>query len=762
MEWMRRICVFLTLFFIMFFLLFSGISDVYASGVMSLDASNQNQDNIDNVFTFGELGYSERIMLSPYDSATMLFGLPPTWQLIEGGKIILRYNFSFNGANQSSLGGTLLIYFNSALVDTIYLNQVGEFVKEITIPVSALSNTSPDGRHYIGLFFDASINCSEQDVNSTLIVSASSEVVFAYTNTPPQIDLSKFPAPLYLPSSLVKIPATIVIPDQPSAVELQSALAVSAGLGSLTSGDFALDIVPVAKLSNEARIANNLIFVGLPANLPILQNALLPVPPVGSAIPINGIDVNDGIVQMALSPWNPTRVIVYVGGNSEQGLLKAASIIGSESIFTSGRPDIVIVSAVNTNTVSASIPDSRTLSDLGYPSATFGNDGGQYGAYSFYVSAEQSSSTGAYIDLVTSRSNLLDFEQSGISLALNGEIISTLSFSSDTPQVTTTRIDILPNILRRGNNTLEVLTSLRPKDGCYARDFENNWVTISDSSNIVTPSNTQKIDLSRNISLNNFPFFLLSSNNLSELAFVLPKDDSVSWAQASKIAYLLGGNTNLVIPDVSAYYADEIPEEILRNKDLIIIGRATTLAIMNEINNSLPAPFESGSDEAIQPAMLVNYRLIPGVSVGYLQLIPSPWNGDRTTLAVLGNTNEGIPMAGEALVNPDISSKLQGNFAIIYNNQVVSTDTRLGPSKESIIGELPIAVTVTPVQNEATTALPNTIPPAEVQSRAGWILPMLIVILLLALGIAFFVIRTRSLTQKVEKEIIKDNEPETE
>jgi len=757
---MRRVCSFLVLFFILIPLLFSGISNVHASSYVSFNPSYQNQENIDNVFTFGELGYSERIMLSPYDSATMLFGLPPTWQLIDGGKIFLRYNFSFNGANQSLLGGTLLIYFNNVLVDTIYLNQVGEFTKEIDIPLSALASSSPDGRHYIGLFFDASINCSEQDINSNLIISASSEVVFAYTNNPPQIDLSKFPAPLYLPSSLVKIPTSIVIPDQPSAVELQSALAVSAGLGSLTSDDFELSMVSIGNLSNESRIANNLIFVGLPASLPILQNTLLPVPPTGSSIPINGIDVNDGIIQMALSPWNPTRVIIYVGGNSEQGLLKAAAIIGSESIFTSGRPDIVLVSDVNTDTTTASIPDSRTLSDLGYQNTTYGDDGGQYGAYSFYVSAEQSSSTGAYIDLVTSRSNLLDFNQSGMSLVLNGEVVSTLSFDPESEQVTTTRINILPNILRRGNNTLEVLTSLRPKDGCYARDFDNNWITISESSNIFTPSDTQKISLSKNISLNNFPFFLLSSNNLSELAFILPKNDSSSWEQASKIAYLLGSNTNLVIPDLSTYYADEVPEEILSNKDLIIIGRATSLPIMNEINNSLPAPFENGSDEAIQPAMLVNYRLLPGVSVGYLQLIPSPWNGDRALLTVLGNTNEGIPMAGESLVNPDLSSKLQGNFAIIYNDQIVSTDTRLGPSRESIVGELPIAVTVTPVQNEAVSTPSNTTPPTEIQSRAGWILPMLVIILLLASGIAFFVIRGRMLSQKTEKEVLKEEEQE--
>lgn len=744
---------------IIFVILFATKSEVHASDYKNNITSVSLQDSIDNIFTFNELGYSERIMTGPYDSTTMLFGLPPTWQLQDGGKIFLRYSFSFTGSNQPLVGGTLFVYFNNTVVDTIYLNQTGEFTQEINIPASALQSSSEDGRHYLGLLFDASINCSDQDLNSSLIINEESEVIFSYTNVPPILDLSKFPNPLYQQTSVVKIPTTIVIPDQPSVLEIQSALAVSAGLGAVTDEDFEFELVTLSNLSNDAQISNNLIFVGLPASLPLLQNTLLPIPPVGSSIPLNGINVDDGIIQISLSSWNPTRVMMFVSGNSEAGLVKAASVIGSANIFTSGRPDIVIVGDVNAEDPTAPVPDSRTLLDLGYKNTTFGDTAGQYASYSFYVSAEQSASVGAYIDVVTSRSNLLDFEQSGLSLVLNGEIISTLSFSEDAGQIETTRVSLLPNILRRGNNILEVVTSLRPKGGCYSKDFENNWITISDTSTIVTPGDGQKFDFSRNINLDNFPYFLLGSDNLSNIAFVVPENDQASWNQASKLAYYLGNVANLVIPDVATYYGNGVPENALNEKDLIVVGRATSLPIVSEINESLPAPFENGTDEAIQPAMLVNYRLLPGVSVGYLQLITSPWNADHAILMILGNTNDGIPMAGNSLLNSDISLQLQGDFAVIYNDQVVSTDTRLGPVKESIIGELPIVATTTPSQNE-TSLTPSPDQPQEVQTRAGWILPVLGIIILLVVGVTIFVVRGRRLNKGVDKEKNKDEKEE--
>lgn len=721
-----------------------------ASAPAGINPALQNQ-GIGNVFTFGQLGYTERVMLGPYDSTNILFSVPPTWQLQEGSKIVLRYNFSSSGGSQSLLGANLLVYYNNVILDTIYLNQGGQVTREIAIPLSALQSNTEDGRNIISLFFDASLSCEDYDFNSNLVISAQSEVQFAFAEIPPVIDLSKLPSPIYQPSPLERVPAVIVVPDQPSALELQAAMAVSAGLGSSTFGDLEMEFAAVGNLSDVQRLSNNLIFVGLPSKFSILQGVNLPIPLSANGISLNGVNENDGIMQMSVSPWNPARVLMLISGNTEQALVKASAIFGSDNIFTSGRPDLVIISDVNKNTAVASVPDTRLFSDLGYGNFTLGDSGGQYMSYSFYASSEQASSTGAYIELVTTRSNLLDYNRTGVSLLLNNELISSLNFSSETEQISTTRISLLPNVLRRGNNLLEVVSDLRPKDSCYARELQSNWITISESSVIHTPSNSQAVNLTRNINLDNFPYLFLTEDNLGDVAFVLPKGDPISWRQASEIAYFLGNNGNIVISDLVVAYGDDLSEEILKERSLIIVGRASTLPIISQFNESLPAPFEPGGDEAIQPAMLVNYRLLPGVSVGYLQLLPSPWNSERAILTVTGNTVNGIPMAAAALLTGGPASNLQGNFAIIYGDQILATDTRLGPARESIIAELPVAVTVTP-QSETESESPAVGQPPAVEGRSVWILPVLALIVILVIGLVVYAVRGQLIGKAVKKE----------
>jgi hypothetical protein len=146
--------------------------------------------------------------------------------------------------------------------------------------------------------------------------------------------------------------------------------------------------------------------------------------------------------------------------------------------------------------------------------------------------------------------------------------------------------------------------------------------------------------------------------------------------------------------------------------------------------------------------MLVNYSLLPDTSVGYLQMLPSPWNTDRVILAVLGNSTDGIPMAGSTLIQDDLVARLEGNFAVLYADQVVTTDTRLGVSKESIISQLPVAVTVTP----APEAMAPSATPQEAEARPGWILPLVGVVTLLILVFLVFMLQREAAANRKPKE----------
>jgi Bacterial cellulose synthase subunit len=746
---MRRLFSALILFAQFLNLLFGASVSVYAKGAdysVSYEATS-------TVFKFSDLGYTEKIMVGPYDSSRILFSLPSTWQLLEGGSITLRYTLAVSGlpSNSSSVvGGNLIVYFNNEIIDTILLDTPGENTITIPIPASALSSSAEDGRHLIGLYFDASFNCDGKVYSSNLVVSASSEVLFEYQLIAPATDLSIFPRPFYQPQALITTPTTIVIPDNPTPIELQSVLAVSAGLGSLTSGQLKVGVVTLGKLLEEIRSSNNLIFVGAPSKFPILSSISLPIPVTKDGFVITGANKDDGIIQVALSPWSQANLILVVSGDSEQAVLKAAQTVGAEKIVPTLRPDVAVIGSVNSQNTSVPSVESATLADLGYDNVTLGGYGGLYASYQFPVTSEQANSSGAYLDLVTSHSGLLDLTKTGISVFLNGDMLGSLQYDKDSEQIVTTRFKLLPQTLHRGVNRIEIVSDITPSNNCFSPALNSAWVTISSSSVINTPVTSREFNVGKYLDLKNFPALLLEESNLSDLAFILPKDDAAAWEQASDLAYFLGNKGTIVLPDMEVAYSDNVPDAVLNDKNLILFGRASEIPIINKLKDVLPAPFDANSDEAVQPAMHVNYRLLPGVSVGYIQLLPSPWNPQRTILAVMGNTSQGIPMAGKSLLDGNVS--LKGNFAIVYGDQVLTTDTRFGNSSNELVGGLPV-VTVTPSSN-ISALVPSPVEQPVAQGRAGWMLPVVISITVIILGFVVFIIRwefTHRISSEKEK-----------
>src|SRR5215207_3844433 len=86
------------------------------------------ESQLSNVFTFEQLGYSEKLMVGPFDSSDLRFSLPANIKLATGSSILLKYAIALSGGSESAatpvtnVGGTLLVYFNDELIDTIILD----------------------------------------------------------------------------------------------------------------------------------------------------------------------------------------------------------------------------------------------------------------------------------------------------------------------------------------------------------------------------------------------------------------------------------------------------------------------------------------------------------------------------------------------------------------------------------------------------------------------------------------------------------------
>ncbi len=699
----------------------------------ALGIDGQTEDTNGDVFTFEKLGYSEKVMISPYDSLQILFGLPSNWALATGTEITLRFNYASNRFVSSTdsagsiPGGTLRVSFNGVTLRTILLGATGNIIETIPIPDEALTPTSIDGRHRISFIFDSRFDCDNTAANSSLIISASSSIDLKHTIVPITPDLTIFPRPIYQADSIIPPQTTIVIPDTPTESEMRAALSVSAGLGALTNSRLEYSLVSASQFTDTLRSGTNAILVGMPNNLPILADVRVPVPLQNGAWSLVGMQSDDGLVQMAVSPWNQNNVVLVVSGNSEGGLVKAAQAVSAGNLIPTGRPDVSVISAVNPLSMSDNIPQDQTLSSLGYDNRPLGGFEGTYASYFFPASSDQVLSIGGYIDIVSSHTNLLDFERSGVTVYLNRTFIGSIKFTGESDQITTTRLNLLPGIVRRGSNLLEIYSDLVPIYDCYSPDLSSNVVVISSLTNIHLPIGGQQLGLNTQLNLKDYPSMFTSNRSLGDLAFVVARNDPTGWNMASKIAFDISASASIPIANLEAVFGDSVSQTLREERSLIVVGRASQLPIVAELNDALPAPFVPGGDEAIQPALLVNYRLLPGVAVGYLQIIQSPWNAGNAILLVTGNTEAGVPMAGEKLIRSEFSSQLNGNFSVLYNDQVLTTDTRLGQSKEPLISSLPAEVLATPSQEPTPTpGVFATDVEVEIEARPSWILPAMI------------------------------------
>ena len=179
--------------------------------------------------------------------------------------------------------------------------------------------------------------------------------------------------------------------------------------------------------------------------------------------------------------------------------------------------------------------------------------------------------------------------------------------------------------------------------------------------------------------------------------------------------------------------------------------------MLRRVNAQLPQPFLPDSDLIEQKLDEVVLRLPPDVSLGYVQLIPLPWNEGRAFLALTGTSDKGVAWSVWALVSR--LWELEGNLALVRGEEIDTIDTRkltrsgVGIAVSTAVPELtPVAPTSTPVPSIGTTTGPVTAtatlatqPSGE--TGPGWLIPLVattVVVVLAIFAVAIWQARRRS------------------
>ena len=686
-----------------------------------------------DVVTFSQFGEGEIQLDGPYDSTRLYFTLPADWALKGNIQLVLFVGVSFNTGvqNQGDIiiinGGVLTILLNDTVLQAVPLNQVGETQISISLPASLASSSEELSLRFV---LDSGASCRIVGSQTTVYIHPASYFSFPHDIVQPSTSLLNFPRPI-IQNSFTPDAALLVIPDKPTSAELQAALTVAAGLGRMND-QLVLDMVTISGLREE-QTKQHLIFIGKAGSLPLLESLKLPLPSIGGQFQVGGED--DGLIEMVNSPWNISRVALVVSANTDVGVVKAAQAISSGVIRPNQAENFAVIEQVNTLPISSLQAIDQTLSDLGYGNSTFQSRGAGGQDYVFNVPPGMTVSTDAYFNLVYGHSSLLDYNVSQIVVLLNNQPIGSVRMSDSTAASPTNNAKIMipPLAVLPGVNRLSVRVNLESPNNCTPPNSTGLWITIWPQSLIHLPLITSSLDplISRDLAA--FPAPFSYDTNLSSTAFILERDGLESWRSAMKIAVFLGGSANGTLIQLSAFYGDQMALDVRSKYHLLLVGRPSKLPVVSEINNDLPAPFQSGSDEVSESGNFqVIYRIPLDSPMGYIETMLSPWNSKNTVFAILGNTAQGVTWAADSLLSSDLRSQLRGNFAEINDKQVISSTGRYLAADSGAVPVVEVpAVIATPSSGLATNQ-PTT--------RSPWISPVIIVSISLIIIVIIIVV----------------------
>jgi uncharacterized repeat protein (TIGR01451 family) len=453
---------------------------------------------------------------------------------------------------------------------------------------------------------------------------------------------------------------------------------------------------------------------------------------------------HDGVVQEIVSPWDQTRAILIVTGLSDQALAKASRAMSSRNRFPGLEGAFALIQETHSLLGTPTEPQSTdlTLADLGYDDRVLRGFSHETGYY-FELPPGWRLTESAYLELYFAHSQLIKYENSFLNVLFNNKPVATVALSDETALNGQAKVELSASQARPGqSNRILIQIEMQPFEVCANADM---WLLISSESRLHLDHKEQNVPT---LDLESYPYPFNQHSGLADTLFVLPPEPRPEeWEHTLQLAAALGrvaGGPNFA-PAVTL--GDNQSEAKLGDYHFIAIGRPSRNPVLQQINDQLPQPFLPNSDVIEQKLNKVILRLPSGVSLGYVQMIPSPWNETRAFLAVTGTTDESVKWATDALIKrPWV---LKGNLALIRDDEVDTINTqeltRYGKTQaiSTAVPEMtPVATTmITP------TPLPPTLTPSDSYSeristgstRPQWLVPLvgvsgLMVIAILALA----------------------------
>ncbi len=600
---------------------------------------------------FSTLGYGTLQLSEGQQGRTVNLFVPRNLQLQPGSYVELTITHTPEVPDKPS---SLSISLNNVPLGVIPLTAENAEPTTYRYPVDGILDT---GRNRLEIALDSGATCEEAGARVDVAILEESFFHLEYGLSQYPADLAYYPLPFY-EESFQPVETLLVLPNDPTSLELSAAATVSAGLGAISKGEVRLTAVTLSDLTAEMRAQSHLIVVGTPQRNRLLERLSLPRP-----ISPSTMQEEWGVLQMLPSPWNPYRMVLVISGLTDAGVLKAAQTLNRPIRFPPLRGPVALVAEVRpaSEEEAQSYATDYTLADLGYDDEVFYGSQPQSVTYYFRLPLAWNLQSRPRFVLSFSHSQVVNPVNSVIGVSLNGLPLASALLDEDNAQDGVLEVELPPWALRAGVNRLRVDVEMNRPGGTKCGDLDDTrlWTVLRKDSYIhlaYTRSNAEP-------HLGLFPYPFNSDRNLTDLLVVVPDTVASAILQSlTSLAIGMGASAKGQYMTFRVRRVADASPEMLEKHHLIFLGTPTTHGLLAQVNDRLPQPFEEGSNLLKPVVDTVVLVPDPARTMGLLEEIASPWNADKTLLVITGTAEEGVGWALHVLLN--YTRKLKGNLAI--------------------------------------------------------------------------------------------------
>lgn len=710
----------------------NGVLPVFAKYADPL-VSDHNLVNLDSTgqkeLTFADMSMtSPQILNGPVSEYSLWFNLPAEW--VPTGTVVLDLGLSaffsslmpIEGAQSISgmIGGDLSVILNGTQLGVKTLQQSGDQVIQLEFDSSLLTLPVRGSSNELRIRWDGSASCL-MNLLSSVTIMPTSKLTFSYTENSDTLSLNDFPVPFIIDNSIQSVPLKLILPVSPELSEMRAALIVAAGIGQLSGGTSAFEMVSLDDYHSGKIGKENVIVIVTSEKLKTQQ-----VQALGLTAEVQA-GQGEGIVSL-FQPSDGGYGLLVSG--DEEGIIKAAQVVSANQVIAAGDTAKMIVSAINPPILTPSNED-MTLQDLGVGEMLFTYQSGLDQSFDFFIPAGEQVRPDSSFDLIISHSQQLDYLRSGLQVKLNGFPAVSLRLNDNTANQNLFKLILPSNLIHAGRNTVELIAGLNTRDLCSEPDETVAWLRVSASSllhlpleSAVTGSVVPKV-------FKDFPDSFLSGSNLDNVTFVLAPSDFGSWQAAGKLAYLLGAALPQNEPlQLHVTWSDAVDPALIEGSNVILVGKPLDFKTLADKDQFPSMVFTTDNVLNGESTLAMVTKPTAGADVGYLAIRGFAIQTNRVLMAVLGNNLAGINYAVNAISSPDVRAS---NFAIVVNEGVQASWLDPGISTGEVVQPAALATEVPAGANTAQQFK---------QGMLIWVIPaiaalLILLILLLLIEVKF-------------------------